>query len=66
MGFYKCAVGVWGVAPSEFWQMTPQEWWWLHAVKMANAQAFTHKDLQDLDDFAAEHGEKYRGKLNGK
>jgi len=24
---------VWGIAPGEFWQMTPTEWAWLYAQK---------------------------------
>lgn len=23
------AVGQWGIQPSEFWDMSPQEWWWI-------------------------------------
>lgn len=61
--FYQVAVGLWNVAPSEFWRMTFQEWWWLHAVKMEVNKApgaFTHEDLDDLERFAQEHGETYR------
>lgn len=64
-GFYKTAVGCWGISPSEFWDLTPLEWWWLHEAKMdvqgkpATAQSI-RDELQELEDFAAEHGETYR------
>jgi hypothetical protein len=62
-GFYKAAVGCCGVSPSDFWQMTFQEWWWIQDVKAAQAHnpaAFTHEDLRELDEWAAREGEKYR------
>ncbi|HZK44642.1 MAG TPA: phage tail assembly chaperone, partial [Clostridia bacterium] len=31
--FYDIAVCSWGFAPSEFWQMTPAEWWRIHERK---------------------------------
>lgn len=27
------AVAAWGIQPSEFWAMSPVEWWWLYDVK---------------------------------
>jgi len=27
-------VGLWGIPPSEFWRMTPQEWWWVYDAKV--------------------------------
>lgn len=24
----------WEIAPSEFWRMTPQEWWWLYEINV--------------------------------
>jgi hypothetical protein len=29
--------GGWEVAPSEFWAMCPQEWWWLYDVNVGAA-----------------------------
>jgi hypothetical protein len=62
-GWYQVAVGLWGMQPSEFWDMTPEEWWWLYETKSALQRkpgAMTQADLDDLERFAAEHGEKYR------
>jgi len=70
-GFYKVAVGVWKIAPSEFWAMTPDEWWWLWEVdRETKGHPLTAKDIKDelreLDEFALLHGEKYRTLPNGR
>ena len=26
-------MGSWGIQPSEFWQMGPEEWWWVYDTK---------------------------------
>lgn len=31
--FYDVVVGSWGIAPSEFWDMCPDEIWRLHELK---------------------------------
>lgn len=64
-------MGVWNIPPSEFWQMTPAEWWWLYEVKQelqgkpASAQSIKD-ELRELEEFAAEHGEKYRTLKDGR
>ena len=30
---YQVAVGSWGVAPRDFWDMHVVEWWWLYDAK---------------------------------
>lgn len=29
--------GGWGIAPSEFWLMCPQEWWWLYEANVGTS-----------------------------
>ena len=53
-GFYQVAVGHWGIQPSEFWRMTPAEWWWLHELKTKRPDVLTHEDVDDLQRFASE------------
>ncbi len=56
-GFYQVAVGLWGIQPSEFWDMTPCEWWWLHSLKSkqaAGADILGREEVDDLQAFAAE------------
>ncbi len=31
--FYRVAVGLWSVQPSEFWGMTMREYWWMFDAK---------------------------------
>lgn len=46
------AVGAWGIAPSEFWQMTVTEWWWLYDVKQAQMSGgMTDSGWKELYDF---------------
>lgn len=30
---YQIAVGAWGIQPVSFWDMDPEEWWWIHEMK---------------------------------
>ncbi len=60
---YQTAVGLWGIQPSEFWAMTPQEWWWINDVKVAvNRPPGAVRRLSDLEAWAKAEGEKYRGR----
>lgn len=62
-GFYQCAVGVWGIQPSEFWEMPLWEFWWLYDAKRTAAGGtapLTNEDLAEQDNFAAEYDAKAR------
>jgi hypothetical protein len=54
--FYAAAIS-WGIAPSEFWQMCPEEWWLIYETKRprdkANdfAGALTEDDCAELMEF---------------
>lgn len=60
-GFYKVAVGVWRIPPSEFWNMTPMEWWWLHDLQQERmgprprTKQEIERELQELEDFARQN-----------
>lgn len=30
---FRAAVGAWGIGPTEFWQLTLREFWWLFDVR---------------------------------
>jgi hypothetical protein len=32
--YYRVAVGLWSIQPSEFWDMSPQEWWWVYDARV--------------------------------
>lgn len=36
----------WGIQPSEFWRMCPQEWWWLYEANVGSDL----KDKQETSD----------------
>jgi len=35
---FRVAVSQWGIAPSEFWRMSIEEWWWLFDCKYVENQ----------------------------
>ncbi len=41
---YLLTVGTWGIAPTEFWRMHPDEWWWLYESKIKPGEAITMAD----------------------
>lgn len=38
--------GGWGLAPSEFWNMTPREWWLLWEVNGGRKHAIHRDDME--------------------
>ena len=50
--WYKVAVGLWGVSPSDFWKMSPLELWWLADAKNPNKKD-DEKETQKYDDLYA-------------
>lgn len=32
--FYRIAVGMWSIQPSEFWAMCLEEWWWMYDARI--------------------------------
>jgi hypothetical protein len=54
--FYATAIS-WGIAPSEFWEMSPEEWWLIYEMKRppdkANelAGGLTEDDCAELMGF---------------
>jgi hypothetical protein len=58
-------VGIWGIAPSEFWQMTLAEWWLVYDAKIGERHYGTmreseveelYQDLQDAIDKESKRG----------
>lgn len=41
---YLVGVGVWGLAPGDFWRMSPAEWWWFFESKIDPDQLVTPDD----------------------
>jgi len=54
---YKVAVAHWGLQPSEFWKMTPQEWWHIyeakHGVKTQRYGSLSHDEYLDVSELVA-------------
>lgn len=58
-GAYQSST-IWGLQPSEFWQMTIAEWWW--AFDAHKQQQNAEGPDVDWDDLRAKHREKMRAK----
>lgn len=63
------AVGHWKLAPSEFWGMTLEEFWWMQEDQAAQVRAQTgamsREELDDLEDWGIANLEKYRKVKHG-
>lgn len=59
---YKAARG-WGVQPSEFWQMSPREWWWEFDSNLAAHKRMTPGrggfSVAEWDDARRRHKERF-------
>ena len=59
---YRTAVGVWGIQPSEFWRMDPEEWWWLYDMKRSRdpeidfAGSLDTEAVEELADWLKREG----------
>lgn len=51
---YQMAVGLWGIQPGHFWDMSPEEWWWLYEARRPRdreadyAGKLTEQDCEEL------------------
>lgn len=58
---YQMGVGAFGIQPSEFWDMSPEEFWWVFEFKRPRnpdtdfAGALTRTDVADLYDYMKAH-----------
>lgn len=50
----------WSIAPSEFWAMSNEEWWWLYEATRPRdlerdyAGSLTESALEDIDEWISE------------
>jgi hypothetical protein len=57
------AVADWDLSPSDFWDMTVQEWWWVYDRKIHQEKSVKDEDgISDLDRERAR--EIHRAKMN--
>lgn len=54
---YRLAVGLWGIQPSEFWNLDTEEWWWIADAHRPRDQVktyagtLTQNDVEELDEW---------------
>ena len=65
---FRIAVGLWEIAPSEFWRMTMREYWWLYDMRKppepkVGRSSFTVSEVEAIAErLRAEKAEKERRK----
>lgn len=57
---YKASI-LWGIAPEQFWRMSPLEWWWQYDVRRPKGVFgnLTEDDLEDLYQHLRSKGPQY-------
>lgn len=66
---YRVAVGAWGIPPSDYWCMTPREFWWMFDVrkpppKKVGSSSFTEAEVKKLAKMQRELKERKRGEAS--
>lgn len=49
---------MWGIQPSEFWRMTPDEWWLVYDAKIGEPKygSMTESEVEELYEIVSKGG----------